>query len=197
MAIDLSLTIVPAEFMQLAQKANQDAGYTEWLAFAPSFLQEQNMNTFGDNDAILVKRDLNNLKQYHKFSPDDFFYDEARCTGTLDYLMDREIESRRLNMPTGLIREAGTVIDENLKGGQGIPLKIYSRELIEIIYGFISTIEFDNLVKHYDDKKMVAFGVYKLQAGNQEYVAKAFTDVKNIFKRAFLHPDTLVLKKMD
>jgi hypothetical protein len=195
--LDLSLTVVPHAFETLVKKAHTNADYAEWLAFANNILKGNDFDEFDDREAEAVKKDVLRLKRYHDYTPIDFFYDEHNSSDTLDYLINDEIEARSLDVPTGILWEWGKEIDPHCKSNRGLPLKIYTSEEVKKIFGIIGKLSFKDLAKHYDDEKPVAFGVHRMQAGNQQELARDFERIKTIFKRASEEKGAFVLKKID
>jgi hypothetical protein len=98
MALDLTLCIVHQQIDVILTKAENNSEYTECVASIPAVLKGERFEDFGDKDRIQFKEDVITLREYFKPTDLDYYYDETRCTSTVDYLINEYIQTNSIGV---------------------------------------------------------------------------------------------------
>lgn len=198
MALDLTLCIVPKQVDAIFKKGLKNADYAEWISFIPTMLFNENFEDF-ENDVIIgLKKEVQQLKHFYQYSELDRFYDQARCSSTLDYLINTYINEKKLNFQENFIWDGGNNISDRITGSQGIPIRLYDHIQIKNIHNFLTKIDFAAIITFYNYEKMKTMGVYKLKTSvDIPILEKTFEKIKYIFNQANQNEHLLILKKID
>jgi hypothetical protein len=197
MALDLTLCIVPRQIDAILTKAENNSEYAECVAFIPGIIRGEGFGDFGDPNRIQFKKDVIALREYFKPTDLDYYYDETRCTSTVDYLINEYIETNDIEIEKNILWTGGDKIS-SLTGGQGIPLRLYNRDQINSVSEFISRIYFEELMAFYDYDKLDKIGVYKVTRSENILNNKNdFERLKNLFRRASENENLIILKVID
>jgi len=175
MGLDLSLTAVPIQAKSILQKAieKKDSEYPDILFHFPRVFQSD-FEDFGHPDRIEFKKDAASLLKYYPFKKFEkiYYLETNRKYGVLDYL----IAQHRNNTESTFFYDG---IDfEISKGGQGHILKYWDQRIIGAKKALIDKIQYEDLIKHYDYKKMDLQGVYKISQINEQK-----DSIKTIFQK--------------
>lgn len=159
MGLDLSMTAVPIEMKNIFSKAieKSESEYPGIIFFLPRAFKSDFCD-FGHPDWIEFKEDAHSLLEYYpnkKFEK-KYYFDSNRAYDVLDYLI-----ARHLNNSNYAFFEDGIELKESI-GSQGHTLKYWDQEILKKKTKLIEKIEFNDLIKHYNLKKMEELGVYKI-----------------------------------
>ncbi|WP_299682089.1 DUF1877 family protein [uncultured Dokdonia sp.] len=183
MAIDISLIAVPIQITAIFQKINdrQDSEYGDALFSLPNAF-ESDFNDFGHPDWIDSKQDLQQLLQYYPTQTFEskYYVDLKRVFGVLEYLIahyknDESISFFNDGLPIS-----------DLRSGQGFLLKYWNQEILKNKRILIENIQYDDLIKQYNYKKMEASGVYKISQihAHKNSIKFLFLELKEFMKHA-------------
>lgn len=199
MALDLTLCIVPKNIHSIFKKALKDNNYAEWIAFLPNiFKNKYFFDDIEDPSALNFKKDAYFLKEKYRYTSSDFFYDEMRCSSTLDYLFGEYSRERNKTFPFGFLWEKQSIFSEEIKSAQGLPVEIYEREKILQINDFLTGIDYELLKKYYNYEKVKKSKIYKLISPPfLNKMRESFLALKKLFHTAGQSKNLLVLKVID
>jgi hypothetical protein len=200
MALDLTLCVVPRQIDTIVLKAETSPAYAEWIASVPDILKNPNFEDFQDAALVQLKWDVSKLKQYFEFTERMYFYDQARCSATIDYLLNEYLVAHRIDLPNDILWRGGDVLSAAITGVQGVPVRLYNAPHIQQISQVLATICFDKLLAGYDYDKMQTVGVYKLVSAEKENIdvmRKTFEEIKDVFLRASLAENQLIFQHID
>lgn len=200
MGFDLKLLIVPPQIEAIRKKAESDSAYREEVSFLPQVIKDEKwLSRYWNSDSQTKQfaDDVRKLKTYYSYSDADFFQETGCESSTLDYLLDELMEDYGFSsLPQGILWRAGKPF-ANVTGGQGIPVRIYSRETVAEISEFLSIADSGDLMKNYDHEKMLDEGVYKLtHPDNKDILPESFSRIKSLFRRA-AEKECLVMNFID
>lgn len=188
MGFDLELLIVPPQIEVIRKKAESNSAYGEEVSFLPRVIKDEKWLSRYWNEHPHTKEftdDVRKLKTHFSYSNEDFFCETGRESSTLDYLLDALIDDYDFSaLPKRILWNVGEPF-ANVTGGQGIPVRIYSSQIVKEISEFLSIAISIDLMKNYDHAKMLDEGVYKLtHPDNKEILSTSFERIKTLFRRA-------------
>lgn len=196
MALDLTLCLVPKQIESLFAKAVHNHAYAAWMQFIPSLLVNSDAGNHQEENYIAMKNDVAALKKFYRFTEEHYFYDESRCSSTIDYLLKKRTSDINPSIETSLLWEGGNKFP-NISPTQGVPIKLYDKKQIEKISLVLIDLEFSDLISYYDYDKMRDIGVYKLtRPDNLSMLELAFYKIQDLFLLA-LAEDLLLFKVID
>lgn len=200
MALDVTLCVVPQQIDAILAKAASNPAYAEWVASVPDILSNPNFADFQDATLVQLKQDINELKHFFEFTESMYFYDQARCSATIDYLLNEYFAVHEIDLANDLLWDGGAVLSAAIAGGQGVPARLYDAKQIRQINRVLTNIQFDELLAGYDYDKMQTADVYKLvsaEAENIDIMSETFRRIKDIFAHASQDENLVVFKQID
>lgn len=183
MGLDISLTAVPIEMDIIFEKAKQKSNteYPDILCSLPNAFRTDFCD-FGHPDWIEFRKDANELLQYYpnKKFKSKYYFNPNRAYDVIDYLIAAFLNNtdyRFLN--DGIEFNVAT-------SSQGFALKYWNQEMLHQKADLLEKITYNDLMQHYDFKKMKQYGVYKItQIHHQkEAIETTFADLKYFLNEA-------------
>jgi hypothetical protein len=198
MALDVTLCIVPAQIETVFVKAQADAAYADWVDTIPQLLANPDYPDFGEPGLLRLKADVQAWQPFFTFTAADSFYDQARVTATLDYLLAQYCQAHTLPEQASVIWAGGEIISPSLAGGQGVPLRCYRPAQIQQVNRLLAPLQARELLPFYEVTAMQAAGVYKLVPPTcLAEVSATFTRLQALFNRASANSNRWLLQVID